>query len=188
MVIVNTVVLVQGQFGRPQSDVALMLAAYGGGSMIVALAMPRLLARLPDRRVMLTGGITLPVLLLAAAGAIGWMDGTGQWVALLVLWALLGAATSTVLTPSARLLRRNSTEQNRPAVFAAQFSLSHACFLITYPLAGALGAAIGLWVVALLLVALGVLGAVAAVVTWRRETGHADAHHVSSDRTTSRKP
>lgn len=169
MVIVNTVVLVQGQLDRPQSDVALMLAAYGGGSMVVALGMPKLLDRLPDRRVMLTGGTSLPVLLLATASVIGWMSGTAQWVMLLVLWGLLGAATSTILTPSARLLRRNSTEQNRPAVFAAQFSLSHACFLITYPLAGALGAVIGLQSVAFVLVAIGLVGAGVALLTWRPE-------------------
>lgn len=167
MVIVNTVVLVQGQLGRPQPDVALMLAAYGGGSMLVALGMPTLLERLPDRRVMLTGGAALPLLLLAAAVVIGWMDGTAQWIALLLLWLLLGAATSTILTPSARLLRRNSTEQNRPAVFAAQFSLSHACFLVTYPLAGILGTAIGLQAVAFVLVGIGVVGGAAALMTWR---------------------
>lgn len=167
MVIVNTVVLVQADLGRPQLDVALMLGAYGGGSMIVALGMPKLLENLPDRRVMLTGGIALPVLLLIGSGVIAWMDGGSQWATLLVVWALLGAATSTILTPSARLLRRNSTEQNRPAVFAAQFSLSHACFLITYPLAGILGAAIGLSALALVLVAIGILGAVLALLNWR---------------------
>lgn len=167
MVIVNTVVLVQGDLGRPQTDVALMLAAYGGGSMLVALGMPKLLDTPPDRNVMLTGGIAIPVLLLAATGVIAWAEGTGQWGALLVLWALIGAATSTILTPSARLLRRNSTEQNRPAVFAAQFSLSHACFLITYPLAGVLGATIGLPAVGLVLVGIGVLGTIVATTAWR---------------------
>ena len=78
----------------------------------------------------------------------------------------LGAATSLVLTPSARLLRRASTEDNRPAVFAAQFSLSHACFLLTYPAAGALGAWLGLSVTALILAGLGLLGTVWAVVAW----------------------
>ena len=53
-------------------------------------------------------------------------------------------------------------------MFAAQFSLSHACFLITYPLAGALGAVIGLPEIALVLVAIGVGGALAATVTWAR--------------------
>lgn len=167
MVIVNTVVLVQGNLERPQPDVALMLGTYGGGSMLVALGMPKLLEVLPDRRVMLTGGLALPIMLLVGTAVIAWMEGTPQWVALLVVWILLGAATSTVLTPSARLLRRNSTEQSRPAVFAAQFSLSHACFLATYPLAGVLGAAIGLPAVALVLVAIGVLGVLLAVAAWR---------------------
>lgn len=168
MVIVNTVVLVQGELERSQTDVALLLGAYGLGSMAIALGIPRLLDYLPDRRVMLTGGVALPILLLGVVGAITWMEGAPQWIALLVLWVLLGAATSTILTPSARLLRRNSTEQNRPAVFAAQFSLSHACFLLTYPLAGALGTAIGLPAVALVLVALGFLGALVSLVTWGR--------------------
>lgn len=167
MVIVNTVVLVQGDLGRPQPDVALMLGAYGGGSMLIALGMPKLLETIPDRRVMLTGGIALPVLLLAATGVIALMQGTPQWIALLAAWTLLGAATSTILTPSARLLRRGSTEQNRPAVFAAQFSLSHACFLITYPLAGVAGAVIGLPAVALVLVMIGVLGTLFTALTWR---------------------
>lgn len=79
----------------------------------------------------------------------------------------MGAATSSVLTPSARLLRRNSNEQTRPAVFAAQFSLSHACFLITYPLAGLLGARIGLATTAAVLVAIGVIGAATTLAAWR---------------------
>ncbi len=48
MVVVNTVVLVQGELGRPQADVALLLAAYGAGSMLVALGLPKLLDRWPD--------------------------------------------------------------------------------------------------------------------------------------------
>ncbi|MDO5512294.1 MFS transporter [Corynebacterium sp.] len=167
MVIVNTIVLVQGDLGRTQSDVALMLAAYGAGSMLVALAIPGLLETISDRRVMLTGGLALPVLLLGAAAVMVWMPAGLRWGALLIVWLLLGAATSLVLTPSARLLRRDSSEQNRSAVFAAQFSLSHACFLLTYPLAGVLGARIGLPGVALVLVGIGVLGAIVAVVTWR---------------------
>lgn len=168
MVIVNTVVLVQGDLGRPQPDVALMLAAYGAGSMIIALSVPKLLERVSDRPVMLTGGIALPVLLLTAVGVIAWMYGMSQWIALLFLWALLGAATSSVLTPSPRLLRRGSSEQNRAAVFAAQFSLSHACFLATYPLAGVLGATIGLPAIGLVLATIGATGAVLAILTWRR--------------------
>lgn len=168
MVVVNTVVLVQGLLGRSQTDVALMLAVYGAGSMVVALAVPSLLDRISDHPVMLTGGMALPVLLASAAGVIAWTDGTVRWAGLLILWFLIGSATSAVLTPSARLLRRNSTEATRPAVFASQFSLSHLCFLVTYPVAGTLGAALGLGAVALVLTVLGAVGAVVAAATWLR--------------------
>jgi MFS family permease len=170
MVIVNTVVLVQGELGRPQTDVAILLAAYGAGSMIVALGLPKLLDRIPDRPVMLTGAFALPIGLVAASLCTALPAGTGSWVALLVIWLLLGAATSLILTPSARLLRRGSDETNRPAVFAAQFSLSHACFLVTYPLAGTLGALLGLPAVALILTGCGALAAIAARLAWTAPT------------------
>ena len=138
--------------------------------MIVALLLPRILRALPDRSVMRIGGGALPVLLLAVSGMIVGLRETDQWAGLLIVWVLLGAASSTILTPSARLLRRGSTEQNRTAVFTAQFSLSHACFLISYPIAGVLGAAIGLPAVAVLLAIIGGLGTVFAILVWRGST------------------
>ncbi|MDO4889042.1 MAG: MFS transporter [Actinomycetaceae bacterium] len=162
MVIVNTAVLVRGNMGRTQSDVALMLAAYGAGSMLVALRIPTLVERAGDRRIMLTGAACLPPVLLVAAGLMAWTGEAAQWCGLLAAWFLLGAATSAILTPSARLLRRNSDERTRPAVFAAQFSLSHACFLVTYPLAGTLGARLGLAGAAAVLATIGVVGAALA--------------------------
>lgn len=42
MVIVNTVVYVRIVLDRPESD-AIALAAFGGGSMLAALTLPRLL-------------------------------------------------------------------------------------------------------------------------------------------------
>lgn len=169
-VIVNTVVLVQGELGRPQADVAVLLAAYGGGSMAVALALPRLLDSVPERRVMLTGATTLPIGLVAAAGAaalgIAPDPGAVAWIAMVGAWVLLGAATSLILTPSARLIRRASDSANRPAAFSAQFSLSHACFMLTYPAAGVLGALIGFSASAVVLAAVGALGAIAARLAW----------------------
>lgn len=167
MVIVNTIVIVKVDLARSQADVAIMLAANGAGSMIVALNIPRLLDRFPDRRVMFCGAAVLPVALLAAAGVLQWGTAQGQWFGLIGIWFVIGAATSTILTPSSRLLQRNSDPQTRPGIFAAQFSLSHACFLVTYPLAGALGAAFGLPVTAVVLVGIGLLGTVLAFTTWR---------------------
>jgi MFS family permease len=176
MVIVNTVVLVQGDLGRPQTDVALLLAAYGAGSMAVALVLPGLLDRWPDRPFMLAGATTLPAGLAAAALLLALPAGPVTWAALLVLWLLFGAATSLILTPSARLLQRSSDDTNRPAVFAAQFSLSHACFILTYPAAGALGALLGLPATAAILAGIGVLAAIAARIAW---TPKADARDLA---------
>ena len=167
MVIVNTVVLVQGGLSRAQTDVALMLAAYGAGSMIVALAVPKLLDRARDLDVMLVGAAALPVGLVAAAIVILAPASTATWILLIAIWFWLGAATSLVLTPSARLLRRASDHSNRSAVFATQFSLSHACFIVTYPLAGTLGSGLGLPAVATILACIGVAAASLALLAAR---------------------
>ncbi|MBC7441114.1 MAG: MFS transporter [Ramlibacter sp.] len=167
MVIVNTVILVQNSLGRTQIDFAITLAGYGLGSMLVALALPRVLDRYPDRRVMLTGCAILPVGLVAVALLLLAPDSALAWPGVLTVWFVLGAATALILTPSARLLRRYSDETNRPAVFAAQFSLSHACFIITYPLAGILGATLGLTPTALILAALAVVAGIVAVRSWQ---------------------
>ncbi|MEI2298490.1 MFS transporter [Ensifer sp. MJa1] len=137
MVIVNSVVLVQAKFGLSQSDTAIALAAFGGGSMIAALLLPRLLDKTADRTAMLLGATVLALSLFAGilVARFGW---------LLTLWAVLGLGYSLTQTPSSRLLRRSAHPEDRPALFAAQFALSHACWLITYPLAGWLGATVGL--------------------------------------------
>ncbi|WP_136709102.1 MFS transporter [Agromyces sp. H66] len=174
MVVVNTVVLVQGELGRPQADVALLLAAYGAGSMLVALVLPKLLDRWPDRPFMLAGASVLPVGLVASGLLIAQPPLPATWPGFLALWFLLGAATSLILTPSARLLRRSSDAPDRPAVFAAQFSLSHACFIVTYPAAGTLGALLGLPAAATILAAVGLLAAVVARFAWRTRVSSPD--------------
>ncbi|MFY0408570.1 MFS transporter [Solicola sp. PLA-1-18] len=165
LVLVDTVVVVRQLLGRDDSAVAAALAAYGTGSMIVALALPRVLDRVAERTVMMPAAAVL-VVGVAVSGPLLAVVPASSWPLVLVLWAVLGAATSAVLTPSARLLRRHSREAERPAVFAAQFSLSHACYLITYPVAGWVGAAAGVPVAALLLAAVGAVGLAVAAVSW----------------------
>lgn len=137
MVIVNTVVLVQSKFALPQSSTAMALMAFGGGSMVVALMLPKLLERLDDRKAMLAGGAVLVAGLILGTFVSSYPE-------LILLWLVLGAGYSLAQTPSGRILRRSSSAQDRPALFAAQFALSHACWLITYPLAGWLGASVSL--------------------------------------------
>jgi MFS family permease len=167
VVLVNTVVLVRADLGLGQPEVALALGGFGAGSMLVALLLPKTLDRVGDRPVMLPAGFVLAAGLGAAALVLSTMPTQVAWWGLLACWFVLGTGTSLVLTPTGRLLRRSGESQDLPKLFAAQFALSHACFLLTYPLAGWLGPALGqaatLWVFALL--AAGAAGG--ALVLWR---------------------
>jgi len=159
MVIVNTVVLVQAEFGLTQRATALALAAFGGGSMIAALVLPRLLDDMADRTAMLAGAVVLVVgLFLGSLVSSFWL--------LLPLWFVLGLGYSLAQTPSGRLLRRSSQPEDRPSLFAAQFALSHACWLLTYPIAGWLGAAVGLSFTSAALCLIAVVAVVVAARVW----------------------
>ncbi len=173
LVLVNTVVFVRELFGGSNTDVAIALACYGAGSMLVAFTATRLLERIADRTLMVCGGIILAAA-LAGAALIAWTGPlpvplpTGSWLLFLGLWAVLGIGTSAIGTPSARLLRRAATDATRPHLYTAQFSLSHACFMITYPVAGWVGAAAGQPAAALVLAGLAALGTLAAATVWPR--------------------
>ena len=159
MVIVNTVVLVKGQFGLTDQHTAMAFAAFGGGSMLAALTLPALLKRWQDRRVMLTGaGILISGMLLAIA-----ID-SFEW--LIPVWALLGIGSSAVQTPVGRLLIKSSIGVDRPALFAAQFSLSHAGWLVAYPLAGWLGSIAGLQITLVVLAGLALIALISAIRLW----------------------
>lgn len=156
LIIVNTVVYVQAWFGLGQQSTALALAAFGAGSMASALALPRMLEHLSDRTTMLAGAALLGVGTLAASAL-------PSFGLMLPLWFVIGIGYSSAQTPSGRLLRRSAHPEDRPALFAAQFALSHACWLVAYPLAGWGGAVLGLAATAALLA----IGAAAAVLLAR---------------------
>ncbi len=159
MVVVNTVVYVRDRLGGSESDTAVAFAAAGAGSMVVALLLPRFLDRLPDRPVMLAGGMVLGLALLLG------LSGPGL-LALLPVWFLLGAGSSLIQTPTGRLLRRSAQEGDRPAVYAAQFALSHAGWLIAYPLAGWLGGTLGLTAAFAVLAVITLASTLAALACW----------------------
>ncbi|AUG75822.1 MFS transporter [Kitasatospora sp. MMS16-BH015] len=165
-VTVNTVVYVRDHLHRAGSDVPLALGAYGAGSMVTALLLPRVLERRGDRSLMLPAAYTVAGLLGLLAAASTAHGGGWRWPALLVAWAAFGAACSVILTPTGRLIRRSAAPADLPAAFAAQFSLSHGCWLLTYPLAGWLGATAGLPTAALTLGLLALAAAVLATRLW----------------------
>ncbi|MEO9904275.1 MFS transporter [Nisaea sp.] len=137
MVIVNTVVFVRDVLGGTETDVTLFYAAAGLGSMIVALTLPKLLAHRPARPLMLIGGVLLLLALCAGIAAETYLQA-------LMVWCAIGIGTSMVMTPSGLLLRQSCHAEDRTDLFAAQFALSHACWLAAYPLAGWVATSFGM--------------------------------------------
>ena len=166
MVIVNTVVIVRANLGLSESAVAIALAGFGGGSMLAAFTLPRLLDRIEDRRVMVAGAVFATGSMAVAAMLAATVP--MSLGLLTVLWALTGFGYSTTLTPSGRLLTRSAHPEDRPAVFAAQFTLSHGCWLVLYPLAGWLMTVFGPTVTLSSMATLSVAGVVGAISLWPR--------------------
>ncbi|MEG3174523.1 MFS transporter [Sphingomonas sp. ZB1N12] len=176
MVIVNTVVIVRGM-GLNQRDVAFTLAAFGGGSITAAVTLPRILDRIADRTVMMIAAAVLTLALGALAAITTVMTpGPAYWHVLLVGWLILGVAYSASVTPSGRLLRRSANADDRPALFAAQFALSHVCWLICYPLVGQLGAHVGMAAAFGGMALVAAIGVVAALMLWPANDPDVIAH------------
>ena len=167
MVLVNTVVLVRADLGLGDTQVAIALGAFGCGSMLAALLLPRFLNNRADRPVMI-GGAAVLVASLLGLSLMSLIYNT-QWLPLLAGWFLIGIGFSVVLTPSGRLLKRSAHAEDRPAVYAAQFALSHACWLVTYPLSGWLITVAGPTTAFATLAILATAGLVGGVVLWSKD-------------------
>lgn len=165
-VLVQYVLIAREVFDRGDGAAALLVAALGAGSIAVAVLLPRALAALPERRLMLGGAGVLVAATAAVAPAL-LVPGTGGLVLVGALFVVVGAGWAAAETPVGRIIARTTPERDQPAVFAAQFALSHACWLLTYPLAGWLGGR-GLGSAALVLAGIGAVAAVATAALWPR--------------------
>ena len=168
IVVVNTVNYVRDELGGTQSDVAWMLAASGTGTLVTALLLPRVLDRTAERTVMTAGSVVL-VVSAGAAAALA-VAGVFTWMLTAAVWALVGAGMAMIVTPTGKVLRRSVDPASIPEVFAAQFSLSHLAWLVTYPIAGWVGSSAGFAVTWSILAALAAVGTVAGFALWPRET------------------
>ncbi|MGW4204572.1 MFS transporter [Streptomyces sp. NPDC004726] len=169
IVVVNTVNYVRDELGGSQSDVAWMLAASGTGTLLAALVLPRVLDRITARTVMMTGagvlvgGTTAAVTLFAA-------DLT-TWTGTAIVWAVIGIGMALIITPIGNVLRASVAPNAVPETFAAQFSLSHLAWLVTYPIAGWLGTNAGFSLAWSVLAVLAGAGAAGALLLWPRRDG-----------------
>ena len=158
MVFINTVVIVQTQLSLSEQHTAWALAVFGLGSMSAAMFVPRMLEDMPDRILMIVGGVMMTVGLVA-----GTFHHHGGYYELLVMWFDIGIGYSLTLTPASRALRRSASAEDRPGLIAAYFALSHACWLIAYPVAGLVSSASGTNAAFLVL---GILSAIGSLATW----------------------
>jgi MFS family permease len=161
MIIVNTVVVVREGLGGSEVDVVLAFAASGAGSLVAALTTPALLRRVSLRSSMLAGAALLPVALVGGALA-------GDLTGLMGAWLLAGLGMSLVQTPAGRVIEASCNAADRPAFFSAHFSLSHAAWLIAYPIAGWIGAYAGLGVAFAVMAVGSQLAGVATLRLWPR--------------------
>ncbi|WP_026120057.1 MFS transporter [Nocardiopsis potens] len=167
IVVVNTVNHVRDGLGGTQADVAWMLASSGGGTLLVALALPRVLDRIADRAVMTTGAGVLVAGVTAAVAMTA--TGLASWAVTAAVWVVIGAGMALIITPTGRVIRASVPANALPGAFAAQFSLSHLAWLVTYPIAGWIGTGTGFTLAWSILAALTVTGAAAAPALWPRE-------------------
>ena len=137
MVMVNTVVIVQGLMDLQRSATAWAFFAFGAGSILGAVLLPLVLARVEERRIMLVGATTLSLGLALGAAQSG-------LTSLILLWAVLGFGVAWALTPVTYLIRRLAAPADLQTLFAAQMSIANLCLLIAYSLAGWLGAILGM--------------------------------------------
>ncbi len=167
MVMVNTVVLVQGGFDLDRRASAIAFAAFGLGSIAGALLMPRVLRRVADRSVMLAGAALLTLGLICSA----WVDAYSM---LLAVWPLIGMGVALALTPVTYLIRRLAPPEDLQTLFAAQFSIANGCLLVAYSAAGWAGAALGMPAAFLVIGLAAGLAALLAAGLWPRARAASD--------------
>jgi len=161
-VFVATVGYVKTELDLSDSLYAVTMAAFGLGSCGGAILYGNLSGakRVRAERAIfpgLLGGLALAAL-------------TPSWLVLLVAWVIAGFAYALANVRANEILVDASDEPERPHLFAAQFSLSHAGWGLAYPLAGWLETTIGFRGGAVVFLAL--LGVfVAGVLVARRRGG-----------------
>ena len=143
--IVATVAYVKNVLRRGDTSVAVAMAAVGVGSATTAFLLGRATGRYErgirersalhtkrhawGRRALMGGGLCLGMALLPGIFV-------PPMTALVGLWALNGAGQALIAIPSATLLAEHTTESERGRVYAAHFALTHAFWLVSYPLIG----------------------------------------------------
>jgi len=129
MILVNSVTIIQGIFGLSESKLVLAMLYYGIGAAFSAMIV-FIISAISNYKLMMLAGAFLTSLLSLGSSFIQ------SYEVLLISWASFGFLSSLILVPMGQTLREETDIKDRTVIFGAQFSLSHACWLITYPFIG----------------------------------------------------
>jgi MFS transporter, NRE family, putaive nickel resistance protein len=130
-ILVNSVVLVKGGLGLDDLAYGWVMAGFGAGATLAALALGALDARVPRTTFLGVGALAISLAVLPA-------DLVGI-APLAALWFVAGIGTNWVNLPMLTLLAERTPHRLQGRVYGAHFAWSHLWWLGAYPLAGWLG-------------------------------------------------
>jgi predicted MFS family arabinose efflux permease len=162
MVMVNTVVLVQADYGSGPRTTAVMLGIMGLGTVSGALAMPATVARLGLRPTML-GACGLVIAALALGPFAGGLLGLSG------IWFGIGLGAGLAVTPALMVIRRFTPPADQAQVYAAHFALTNASLLLGYAATGAISRILEPDSAFAILAALALAASLVAARVWRGE-------------------
>ncbi|UCH26117.1 MAG: MFS transporter [Trueperaceae bacterium] len=132
-VLVNTVTHVKSNLALGDTSYGWVMAAFGIGATLAALAFGAFGKQLPRTTFVLLGTLTTSLAVLPAN-----FLGLGP---LMALWLLAGAGQTLVNVPTQTLIADRTPEHAQGRVYGAHFAWSHLWWAGAYPLAGWLGSA-----------------------------------------------
>tara|TARA_Y100000590_G_scaffold21391_1_gene24836 strand:- start:13840 stop:15042 length:1203 start_codon:yes stop_codon:yes gene_type:complete len=167
MILVNTIVLVRSDLSLNEIAFSITMFAFGLGSMIAALSLPKLLGIFSDKKLMILGCFIMLISFYILGIYIRLFE--ISWMLLITIWTLSGFGYSFTVTPIGRVLRRTSNGADFSQLYTAQFSLSHACWLFMYPLSGWLMTIYGSVISLISLSSIMLIATVIALYVWTIE-------------------
>lgn len=132
-VLVNTVVQVKGNLGFGDVQYGWVMAAFGIGATLAALAVGALEIRFARTTFILVGALATSLAILPA--------NLVSLAPLMLLWFVAGAGQNWVNLPTQTLIADRTPEAAQGRVYGAHFAWSHLWWAGAYPLAGWLGSA-----------------------------------------------
>ncbi|MBN3881813.1 MAG: MFS transporter [Nostoc sp.] len=130
-ILVNTIGYVQGTLKLGNVQYGWVMAAFGIGATLSAVAFGVISQRFSRSSFMLFGGVLITLSLLPANYA--------SLSGLMILWLLAGFGQNCVNLPTQTLIADRIPRDAQGRVYGAHFAWSHLWWAISYPLAGWLG-------------------------------------------------